>query len=154
MEHGAEVEPPKYGDPDSIIEFSDHRQLLCNDIRLVEHEITSVTTVSPSTWQHTCLLQTMETPAKCKAEYMKQLRKVRQRLERPVSVSPRLQAFKDDVEQLHADMLQVLNAGVPGIHAVRFPRVKHEDRLKPLVGFSHGGNGITKLSATLRRRHR
>lgn len=155
MQHGTSMVPPKYCDPDSIIEFSEHKQLLCNDIRLVEQEITSVESLSPSTWQHACLLQTMETPAKCKARYIQQLRStIRLRLERPVSVSPRTQAFKDDVEQLHADMLQVLTAGVPGIHTICFPRVKHADRLKPLVGFSHGGNGIPKRSATVRRRLR
>jgi hypothetical protein len=102
------------------------------------------------------LLQTMETPAQCKAIYKQQLRTIRLQLERPLSVSPREQAFKDNVEQLHADMLQVLIAGVePGIHAICFPtRVKHEDRLKPLVGFLHGGNGIAKRLATLHMRHR
>jgi hypothetical protein len=57
------------------------------------------------------LLQTMETPAQCKAIYKQQLRTIRLQLERPLSVSPREQAFKDNVEQLHADMLQVLLQG-------------------------------------------
>ena len=48
MERGEEVEPPKYGDPDSIIEFSEHKQLLCNDTRLVEQEMTSIMSLPPS----------------------------------------------------------------------------------------------------------
>ena len=154
MQHGTSVVPPMYCDPDSIIEFSEHKQVLCKDIRLVENEIQNVARLPSSTWQHACSLQTMDTPAQCKATYMRQLRTIHVRLKRPLTVSPREQAFKDDVEQLHADLLQVLHAGVAGIHAICFPRVKHEDRLKPLVGFSHGGNGITKPSATFHRRRR
>ena len=154
MQHGTSVLPPMHCDPDSIIELSEHKQVLCKDIRLVAKEMESVERLPSSTWQHACSLQTMDTPAQCKATYMRQLRTIHVRLKRPLTVSPREQAFKDDVEQLHADLLQVLQAGVAGIHAVCFPRVKHEDRLKPLVGFSHGGNGITKPSATLHRRRR
>ena len=151
---GEEEEPSMLVDPASIIEFSEHKQVLCKDIHFVEKEMESVERLPLSTWQHACSLQTMDTPARCRATYMRQLRTIHVRLKRPLTVSPHEQAFKDDVEQLHADLLQVLQAGVAGIHAICFPRVRHKDRLKPLAGVSLGGKGITKPSETSRKRHR
>ena len=90
------------------------------NIDLLQKERDHVNHLTSIQLKEQCKDDVHNSPKRCRAEYVRQLKRLISRFERTSSFRVAGQAFRDDMQRLEQDMQQVLDAGLSKIHDVTF----------------------------------
>ena len=124
---GTAIEPMEENDGDetrkdstSAIAYSHEYEVLWKDIHRVDIELNVAGRIDVKKCSTRGALYS---PCERKKIYVGNLKKLQDRLQRPLKLPPHSIEFQDDVAQLHSDVKQVLRCGLDHAHEVTFPRV-------------------------------
>ena len=112
--------------PDSILVLHLYDEWKSKDLRTLKKLDQTVRGISHDDLKQMCGSNVMYTPKQCKATFLRQIKVLMDRFNKTTSESEGGEEFREDIRQLDVDMQQVIDAGIVGIHEVRFKRVSRK----------------------------